>query len=813
MEQPTMMDRERELELEMAGLGRERFLRSILSATQEGHETTSPGAHTAMRAAIQPVSDAVRTFVETKAARGQPSKALRYLSRINPDVVAFLTAKTILDTITMRRAVMQTALAIASALEDEDRFSTFSRENHGIWEWEKRKVQDSTHNRSHQRRVLMANMSRRETLWQTWPLTDKLHVGQKCLDMFIRTTGMVSIAYRRKRRDDTLAFLEPAESLLAMMADRNQRSELLSPTYMPTIVPPQRWSAPYTGGYWFLHRRLPIIKTNNREYLSKLDSTAMQPIYDAVNAMQETGWKVNNRVLDVLNEVWDRDLGLGGTEFKVHQNLPLCPVCQQLVDREKKDHPCFNDPENKDQHKVWKRAASKVHAANSKNRSKQLQVAKVLWVAEKFKQEAAIYFPMQMDFRGRVYALPMFLGPQGADWAKGMLHFAEGKAITDDRAQGWLMIHGANTYGFDKVSLEDRVAWTEKHTQDILRCAEDPLSNTWWSDADKPWQFLAFCFEYATFVREGFGFVSHLAVALDGSCNGLQHFSAMLRDPIGGKAVNLVPDEKPQDIYQTVCDRVIVKLKDDGGEVAAKWLALNPDRALTKRPVMTMPYGSTMFSCREYVSDWLTAQGSKPWGDDSLEAEVFMAKLIWQSIGEVVVAARKAMAWLQKAARVAAADGLPVAWTTPDGFPVLQAYAETKARRVKTIMGDTVMKLQLQEYTDKIDKRKQAGGISPNYVHSLDACALRLYVLLAKANGVTSFALVHDSYGTHAADTDMSAACLREAFVDMYLGSNHLETFREALAGSVTDVSKLPPLPPMGDLDLDLIRQAEYFFA
>ena len=39
---------------------------------------------------------------------------------------------------------------------------------------------------------------------------------------------------------------------------------------------------------------------------------------------------------------------------------------------------------------------------------------------------------------------------------------------------------------------------------------------------------------------------------MDGSCNGLQNFSAMLRDEVGGKAVNLIPSDKPQDVYMEV---------------------------------------------------------------------------------------------------------------------------------------------------------------------------------------------------------------------------------------------------------------------
>lgn len=55
-------------------------------------------------------------------------------------------------------------------------------------------------------------------------------------------------------------------------------------------------------------------------------------------------------------------------------------------------------------------------------------------------------------------------------------------------------------------------------------------------------------------------YVSHLPVHMDGSCNGLQHYAALGRDEAGGKAVNLLPSDKPQDVY-----KVGVDLAAEGG--------------------------------------------------------------------------------------------------------------------------------------------------------------------------------------------------------------------------------------------------------
>ena len=111
-----------------------------------------------------------------------------------------------------------------------------------------------------------------------------------------------------------------------------------------------------------------------------------------------------------------------------------------------------------------------------------------------FKNYEKIYYPLQLDFRSRVYCVPAFLNYQSIGGAKALLEFANGKPITkENRGDYWLAIHGANTWGEDKVSLADRVKWVEDNEFWITDCAHDPYANLQWTDADSPYQFLSFC--------------------------------------------------------------------------------------------------------------------------------------------------------------------------------------------------------------------------------------------------------------------------------------------------------------------------------
>ena len=84
-----------------------------------------------------------------------------------------------------------------------------------------------------------------------------------------------------------------------------------------------------------------------------------------------------------------------------------------------------------------------------------------------------------MDFRGRLYPIPVLLQPQGTDLSKGLLHFANGKEV-DSNSIKWLQIHGANVYGYDKESYSKRAEWTKARHNEIQSYAQDPLQNRGW---------------------------------------------------------------------------------------------------------------------------------------------------------------------------------------------------------------------------------------------------------------------------------------------------------------------------------------------
>lgn len=638
--------------------------------------------------------------------------------------------------------------------------------------------------------------------------TEKVRLGTFLLAQMEDLGITVGTSLFRGKRATKVYELSDAAISVVLKAD-DMASEM-QPYMYPTLIQPLPWTTLRSGGYWLPFKRggkmvVARTKTNGIQQGRDVD---MPDMFRPVNYLQNTPFRINPRVLEVVEQMQRANIPCSSLPSMQLESVPAKP----------------HDIEtNEESRKAWRIKARGVHTRNATAKGKILSVEKTVRLARGLAGEEAIYFPKVVDFRGRVYDLPSFLKPQGDDLSKGLLEFANGKPLGEEGIY-WLAVHGANVYGNDKISLDDRVSWVWENNEKIARTAEDPFSDRWWMDADKPFQFLAFIFDWAGTRLNGMDHVSHTPVAMDGSCNGLQHLSAMLRDSVGGTAVNLLPASKPQDIYTQVMEKVIVMLKERaaaGEPTAQKWLPLMK-RKTVKRPVMTLPYGATKTGFADQIMEDtirpLEKAGESPFTSEPYKAAQYLGKLVWEATGQTVIAARSAMDWLQEVAKVVAKSNRPIQWTTPTGFTVKQDYRKVKDKQVFLLVAGQRIKVRVADgYEDKIDSAKMSLAIAPNFVHSMDAAHMlrTVDVLLGTVGTSVHLSMVHDSYATHAADATELAHAIRSAFIDMYSERCWLTEFKEEVAAQLPEeeAAKLPPVPAYGDLDVSEVANSLYFFA
>ena len=84
-----------------------------------------------------------------------------------------------------------------------------------------------------------------------------------------------------------------------------------------------------------------------------------------------------------------------------------------------------------------------------------------------------------------------------------------------------------------------------------------------------PFQGMATCIEIIAAIDSGdpISYNCALPVHMDGSCNGLQHYAALGRDRVGGKAVNLCNLDDPQDVYIGVMHEVIRRVAEEANRM------------------------------------------------------------------------------------------------------------------------------------------------------------------------------------------------------------------------------------------------------
>ncbi|GME81677.1 unnamed protein product [Ambrosiozyma monospora] len=539
--------------------------------------------------------------------------------------------------------------------------------------------------------------------------------------------------------------------------------------YLPMICQPKPWTTHDDGGY--LLKESMVMRTKHSiEQKAYVKAAAMQKrldrVFSGLNSLGNTSWAVNKDILNVIIKVWNT-----GEEF-----MDIPPSIDELV----LPPP---PPKGTTGAERWKYRLECQAKTNefSKHRSMRCDLNYRLEIARGLVGER-LFFPHSVDYRGRAYPIPPNFNHLGNDVCRSLLVFWKGKKLGVDGLR-WLKIHICNLFGKDKIPLSEREAFVNENIDRILESVEDPLNpnkKMMWREADKPWQFLAASIELSKALKleDPTEYISHQPVHQDGTCNGLQHYAALGGDTVGAQQVNLIPAERPSDVYSHVAKSVEEYVAKDCAEGREEAILVKDiiTRKLVKQTVMTSVYGVTYVGARAQISKRLKDIDY----DETEIARVskYLTDLVFKSIKQAFKGAHAIQDWFAFAAKMISKSVRldpdqnvevnflsSVIWTTPLGLPVVQPYREIKSKAVTT----SVQNIMISDPYEikKVDARKQASGFPPNFVHSLDATHMLMSVNECASRGLM-FASVHDSYWTHACDVTTMSAILREQFVALH---------------------------------------------
>ena len=575
---------------------------------------------------------------------------------------------------------------------------------------------------------------------------------------------------------------------------------------LPMVIPPKPWRTPKSGGYLLLHS--DFVRTITRSYkVDKLsNSRDVNKIFDALNYVGNCAWKVNGRLLDIMIELFN-----GKGDMKLDIIGSDLPAVESWNNKKKLT---LND---RNERRAIKKEFHELFALR-------MDLLYKLSVANHFRNDV-LWIPNNLDFRGRIYPIAPHCCHIGNDVSRSMLMFAEGKKL-GKKGLDWLKVHLINVHGqLKKASLEERIKYADSHIDNIMDSADNPLTGCkWWQNSSDPWQTLIACMEITDAIRSGDpdNFVSHLPVQQDGSCNGLQHYAALGRDLYGAKQVNLIPADKPQDVYAEVSNLVEKRRQEDAlnGVLIAQQLVGKINRKVVKQTVMTVVYGVTFVGGRLQIEKQLKDLNVE--NDIIFKASVYIVQEVFKSLTEMFTSAKQIQDWLTISAAQIALSGNCVAWVTPLNLPVVQPYHKKTVESIATPI-QRVVSTHSFDYTQIPNLTKQKRGLPPNFIHSLDSTHMMLTALRCQQEKMV-FASVHDSFWTHGCDVDKMNRFCREEFIHLHklpiledLKKYFEECYSELpLRKPLKDgrtVSKFDDLPKLGAFDIDEVLNSVYFFS
>lgn len=319
---------------------------------------------------------------------------------------------------------------------------------------------------------------------------------------------------------------------------------------------------------------------------------------------------------------------------------------------------------------------------------------------------------------------------------------------------------------------------------------------------------------------------------------------------LGARAVNLEPEDRPQDVYAAVAsiverDRVV----DAAADLAmAKSLDGFIERKVVKQTVMTFVYGVTRYGARLQIVKRLRDIDEFP-AESAWSASTYLALKIFASIQEMFTATRTIQDWFTQCAQVISQDLVAtVCWVTPLGFPVVQPYMKTANATANVVssrlpaflkvclllnaLANLVrqtpdLKASTKGIIYKPNVMKQKNAFAPNYIHSLDSSHMMLTSLSCEREGV-NFVSVHDCYWTHPSTVDVMNRICRKEFVALHsqeilqgLSKNFLAQYvveLKALAEKSPDnhtkvMKTFCNVPKTGSFELKKVLKSTYFFS
>lgn len=807
MDENILREREILREKTIHAEGALRALREFRQAIEQGRTADIPLGRRVILQTHEALTERIQEVL-AKKARGYLGKYLCHLRKIPPEITAAICLRVLLNCVFgsegMRR--LQYVLhKIGTAIESEI-LAIYIKEHKPeymgvVMNQIKRECSTNIENIQRKFRTAAVDLGIENKYWKT---NERYAVAKIVLEQAFEL-GLFNFTRLDSQSKSDYYGIEASETLKKFFDDVEEhlKSHI---TFPVMIAPPRPWTNYYNGGYYIdeLWSRAPMMKIRympheyRRWVIKNLSEGAAEPAKRAMNKVQEVPYRVNCKVLQIARTALARGDGILGLPQTKGDAKPAFPFDASW------------DKNNATEHeleifKLWKKHCKDWYINENTRQGRYLGVSAKIKELVSVQDEEAFYCPAFLDWRGRLY-FRSTLNPQSADVVKGCMDFAHKKKL-GSAGLYWLWFHIANCCGYDKADPDERVKWAKEHWDEIQVYLNDPL-NIEPPQVDTCWSLLqaGYAMQEALAMDNPEDYECSVPVALDATCSGLQHYSAMFRDDVGGYYTNLIDDgsDEKHDIYKKVAEKAMELLPNfcDDPYLLKWWQEHGIPRAMAKRPVMTYVYGATLRSCIDYVYDAIIEEGiAIPDGYSGIKFCISVGKALREAVEQTVPKAKEGMQFLRKL--VSSQPKEPLRWITPVGVPVIN-WTQSSCVKKLAIHSMGIDSIKVADTTGKYNVTKALNGISPNFIHSMDSS--HLVKVINEFNG--QILPIHDSFGTHACDVANLRHVLLNLLADMYEQYNDMTNIIQVTIPD--EIYEYKPKP--GNLDLQNIRVSRFAF-
>lgn len=747
-----------------------------------------------------------------KPARGVYGKYWKLLRIASPEVLVMAGLREVINGCASPEpvAMQQFLRSVGRIIETESMLVSMEQVSDT---YTKRTVEylDSTGTKSvsHRYRTFKRGAENMGINWEQWSSEERIGTARLLLTVLYETTGLFRWRTDAGQAEVSMYYLTASPELEKHFGEVQSAAKAVV-KYPPMLIPPMDWESYNEGGYlseWFrIHSPMcgiRFIKPEHKQWIIQgLGSTQAASVRKAMNKAQSVPYRVNQRILTILRTATAMRVGILGLPSFIEAPKPEFPLGEGW----QKDEATAAELE---QFNFWKTQMAAWYTSEVKRKGRHMGILGRINELVEYRNEERLYFPTFIDWRGRLY-FRSNLNPQASDAVKGCLEFAEGKPLGKQGLK-WLKVHVANCCGFDKHDTDTKEKWTDENWELISEFINNPL------DVDAPEPDTAFtllqaglALQDALKLDDPTEYVCHIPVAMDATCSGLQHLSALTRDPVGAYYTNLINNnsDKKSDIYLRVADVARELLPQFIGDVVIDyfWKQNEITRSMAKNPVMTYVYGATLLRCIDTIALALSDAGIEPIMEErkvlySMTALATpVGKALRKGVEETVPEAAKIMKYLQKVVRNHPEHCMQ--WVTPVGVPVVNWAEGTIVKRL-AIRSMGVESITMKTGSKTYCTRSASNGIVPNFVHSMDGSHLCMTI-----NEFDGQCLpIHDSFATHPSDVDAMHIALRSQFVAMYSQYK----IEELLDFNKVD-TEVYEVPDQGNFELESINNAPFCF-